>query len=89
MRLPENTAPTDSKNDPQTKVSPGHAKESTNPAQAEGSIGERVVVHESEWNQKVSEAAYRRAEMRGFAPGRELDDWLEAEREFTRDLLSR
>jgi Trm5-related predicted tRNA methylase len=29
----------------------------------------------------ISEAAYRLAEKRGFAPGGELDDWLEAERE--------
>jgi hypothetical protein len=31
--------------------------------------------------QRIAEAAYWRAERRGFAPGRELDDWLEAERE--------
>lgn len=29
----------------------------------------------------VAEAAYYRAEKRGFAPGRELDDWLAAEDE--------
>jgi hypothetical protein len=29
----------------------------------------------------IREAAYRRAEHRGFAPGQELADWLEAERE--------
>jgi membrane-bound lytic murein transglycosylase MltF len=29
----------------------------------------------------ISEAAYYRAERRGFDPGHELDDWLEAERE--------
>jgi hypothetical protein len=29
----------------------------------------------------IREAAYRRAEQRGFAPGEELDDWLAAERE--------
>jgi len=29
----------------------------------------------------IREAAYRRAEHRGFAPGHELTDWLEAERE--------
>jgi hypothetical protein len=27
----------------------------------------------------VATAAYYRAEARGFAPGRELEDWLEAE----------
>lgn len=32
-------------------------------------------------------AAYLRAEQRGFAPGRELDDWLAAEAEVDRQLL--
>lgn len=27
----------------------------------------------------IAEAAYYRAELRGFAPGRELEDWLAAE----------
>lgn len=29
----------------------------------------------------ISEAAYYRAQRRGFAPGRELDDWVAAEAE--------
>jgi hypothetical protein len=29
----------------------------------------------------IAEAAYFRAEARGFAPGGELEDWLEAEKE--------
>lgn len=31
---------------------------------------------------KIAEIAYCKAEIRGFAPGHELEDWLEAEREF-------
>jgi hypothetical protein len=31
--------------------------------------------------QRIADAAYRKAEQRDFAPGHELDDWLEAERE--------
>jgi hypothetical protein len=31
--------------------------------------------------QRTAIAAFYRAEARGFAPGRELDDWLAAERE--------
>jgi hypothetical protein len=31
--------------------------------------------------QRIAEAAYYRAERRGFEPGRELDDWCEAEEE--------
>lgn len=34
-------------------------------------------------------AAYYRAERRGFAPGRELEDWLEAEAEVEAQLASR
>ena len=30
---------------------------------------------------EIAERAYYKAENRGFAPGHELDDWLEAERE--------
>ena len=31
----------------------------------------------------VAEAAYYKSEQRGFAPGFEMDDWLEAERELS------
>jgi len=30
----------------------------------------------------IAEAAYYKAEKRGFEPGKEYDDWLEAEQEF-------
>lgn len=36
---------------------------------------------ESERQSLIAVAAYYRAERRGFAPGREVEDWLEAERE--------
>jgi hypothetical protein len=35
---------------------------------------------------KIAEAAYYKAEHRGFASGFELEDWLEAETEFDRAL---
>lgn len=35
----------------------------------------------------VSEAAYYRAQKRGFVPGRELDDWLAAETEIAQCFL--
>ncbi|MFZ2170691.1 MAG: DUF2934 domain-containing protein [Methylococcaceae bacterium] len=31
---------------------------------------------------KIAELAYNKAESRGFEPGHELEDWLEAEREY-------
>ncbi|MGJ7506527.1 DUF2934 domain-containing protein [Variovorax sp. GT1P44] len=34
---------------------------------------------------RIREAAYSRAEQRGFAPGHEDEDWLEAERAIDRD----
>ena len=30
---------------------------------------------------RIAEIAYRKAELRGFTPGREFEDWLEAESE--------
>lgn len=36
---------------------------------------------ESELRKMISEAAYYRAEKRGFAPGLETEDWREAEAE--------
>jgi hypothetical protein len=36
----------------------------------------------------IAERAYFRAERRGFVPGRELDDWLAAEREVTQLLAA-
>jgi hypothetical protein len=37
----------------------------------------------------IATAAYFRAEKRGFAPGGELQDWLEAERDVERQLAGR
>jgi DUF2934 family protein len=34
---------------------------------------------------RIAEAAYWRAERRGFVPGQELDDWLAAEKEVDAD----
>ncbi len=31
---------------------------------------------------KIAEIAFYKAEIRGFEPGHEFDDWVEAEREF-------
>jgi hypothetical protein len=39
--------------------------------------------------QSIAEAAYFKAEKRGFRPGCETQDWLEAEREMMRFSLNR
>ena len=51
-----------------------------------GNVIERRNLHEHhpappDRVQRIREAAYRRAEQRGFAPGAELEDWLAAEAE--------
>ena len=35
-----------------------------------------------DFDARIAELAYGKAESRGFEPGYELEDWLEAEREF-------
>lgn len=45
------------------------------------SMAQRPAMSDSERNERVSVAAYFRAEKRGFAPGGELDDWFSAETE--------
>lgn len=35
--------------------------------------------HEPEWHRRIAEAAYLRAERRGFTGGSPLEDWLAAE----------
>jgi hypothetical protein len=37
---------------------------------------------------RIAEAAYWRAERRGFTAGQELDDWLAAEKEVDEDIAS-
>jgi len=37
----------------------------------------------------IRTAAYLLAERRGFGPGRDLDDWLEAERQVDRTMANR
>ncbi len=36
----------------------------------------------------IAEAAYYRAEARGFTPGGEVEDWLQAETEVNKSILS-
>jgi hypothetical protein len=38
---------------------------------------------------RIAVAAFHLAEARGFEPGRELDDWLQAERQIDEDLAVR
>jgi hypothetical protein len=44
----------------------------------------RADVSPEELRKLISEAAYYRAKQRGFAPGHELEDWIQAEAEVMR-----
>ncbi len=44
-------------------------------------IGLRGLIDPNMFRQMVAERAFFKAEKRGFAPGHEMDDWLEAEKE--------
>jgi hypothetical protein len=43
---------------------------------------------EEELRNRIAERAYFRAEQRGFAPGYETEDWIEAEKEVREELLA-
>ena len=46
----------------------------------------RVQLSQDELRKLVSEAAYYRAKQRGFTPGHEEDDWIQAEAEVLRRI---
>lgn len=46
----------------------------------------RTAVTDEERQQLIMRAAYLRSERRGFTPGAELDDWLQAEAEIDGEL---
>ena len=50
-------------------------------AVASGPEADRVDSAAEQTREEIAVAAYFRAEKRGFAPGREIDDWLAAEAE--------
>jgi hypothetical protein len=46
----------------------------------------RAEVSPDELRKLVSEAAYYRAKQRGFTPGHEMEDWIQAEAEVLRRI---
>jgi len=60
-----------------------HASESAVRAEAAKAL-EKAVASDTDRRRLIEEGAYYRAERRGFAPGREQEDWLEAEKEVDR-----
>jgi len=51
------------------------------PVAAAGDAANGAIPSEAELMEMISEAAYYRAEKRGFSPGLEADDWVQAEAE--------
>lgn len=60
------------------------AKTAHRPSSKPGAKEETITGQEREC--LIATAAYYRAERRGFAPGQEMDDWIEAEAEINRQL---
>jgi hypothetical protein len=56
---------------------------------AEGLQGREIPSFSDSREARIAEAAYWRAERRGFTPGHELDDWLDAEREVDNQQTNR
>ncbi len=61
------------------------AKGQRTPVQPERRAGGGLAANEERWR-LIAEAAYFRAQARGFAPGQEIEDWLQAEAEIDRIL---
>ena len=52
-------------------------------------VDARVDLSPEELKKLISEAAYFRAKRRGFEPGHELEDWIQAEAEVMRRIEGR
>jgi hypothetical protein len=74
---------------------PSHKTSATKRSNAQALVDEFTDSHASEFQDEaarrrmIADAAYYRAECRGFEPGHELEDWLAAENEVVRNWLRR
>jgi hypothetical protein len=57
------------------------SEQRSSPATAPQSSNVRPELSSEETRRQIAEAAYFRAKERGFEPGHELEDWIEAEAE--------
>lgn len=65
----------------QPEITPGPVPEAAPVAAPSAAANAAAVPSEAEVMEMISEAAYYRAEKRGFMPGLEADDWVQAEAE--------
>lgn len=61
------------------------AKGQRTPERPPQRTGGGLAANEERWR-LIAEAAYYRAQARGFVPGQEIEDWLQAEAEIDRML---
>lgn len=66
---------------PAEKAAPRRRAEPVKPAAPAPGASNRITVSEDARRAMIAEAAYLRAERRGFAAGNEEEDWLAAEAE--------
>jgi hypothetical protein len=67
---------------PASAKAPRTARKTRTPAPPDA----RVEISPDELRKLVSEAAYYRAKQRGFTPGHEVEDWVQAEAEVLRRI---
>ena len=84
----ERPAPAKAPKTSTTSSKPKTEARSRNEPKNEVSLGNnaRVEISQDELRKLVSEAAYYRAKQRGFTPGQEEDDWIQAEAEVLRRI---
>ena len=70
----------------QTTPSPRPSRRTASKAQLSHSASPHIPLDPESRRGRIAEAAYYRAERRGFAPGYEIDDWLAAESEVDTEL---
>ena len=75
------TPATERNKTPATKAAGAAARTSKSTSRTDTARLKGVGAPPTERDRLVAEAAYYIAERRGFSPGSELSDWLEAERE--------
>ncbi len=69
-----------------TNIKAPRVRKTTRTARGRGAARALPCYHEDR-HASIAEAAYFRAELRGFAPGHELEDWLAAEEEVDQRLM--
>lgn len=70
-----------------TKTKRKPRRSASNGAAVEGESNSAMPRHHEDRHASIAEAAYFRAQLRGFAPGHEVEDWIAAEEEVDQRLL--